>query len=650
MKFDFSGWATKNDLVCADGRIIRQDAFKNQDGEIVPLVWQHQHTDVRNVLGHAMLKNTPDGVRAYLSFNDSESGQEAKERVRHGDIRSLSIFANHLKQRGAEVLHGAIREVSLVIAGANPGARIDEEGFAHSADGADAWMVFTPDIPLEMYHSDDYDEDEYEDDEYESDEEDYEDDEYESDEEDYDEDGDPEYEDDDEDYKDDEYEDDDDELAHSDDDEEIDPKKVYNSMTKEQKTLVHYMVGKALKENDSDEEEDKEVKHNLFENEHEQRNTLSHADQVAVMDLAKKSGSFQDAFAFYCDENELSHDDVAAASGFAQPPTTGNVTELFPEYHTFGPAEPELITSDQGWISKVLAKVHKSPFSRIRTRFVDIRHIDELRAKGYDKGHKKKLTGNFVLAKRETDPQTIFVKNALHKDDITDITDFDYVSYMYKIDKMMLNEELATAILLGDGRDVGDEDKISEEHIRPVWTDDELYTIHADIDFAAAKRELQGTNTGAYFGDNYIHAEAMVNACLYARENYKGTGQPDMYIHPHELNIMLLARDMNGRRIYSSKDEVRAALNVGEIYTVEQFENKTRTEGTGQDAKTKKLLALIVNLADYNVGSTKGGEVSHFTQFDIDYNQQKSLIETRASGALTRIKSAIAIEEDITNF
>ena len=648
MKFDFSGWATKNDIVCADGRIIRENAFQANDGETVPLVWNHQHNNVDNILGHAMLKNTPEGVRAFLSFNDTENGIKAKKAVAHGDVRSLSIFANHLKQRGSEVLHGAIREVSLVVAGANPGARIDEEGFAHSANGADAWMVYIPDVPLEMYHSEEdyedpeYDEEEYED-EPEEDVEDYEDDEYEDDPEDDDED----YEDD----EDEEYEDDDDELAHSEDGgENIDPKKVYNSMNEEQKTLLHYMVGEALKDN-SDEEEDKELKHNVFENEPVATgNTLTHSDEVAIMDLAKKSGSFQDALAFYCEENELKHDDIAPSSGFVQPPTTGNVTELFPEYKTLGGAEPELITSDQGWISTVLTKVHKSPFSRIRTRYVDIRNIDELRAKGYDKGKKKKLTGNFVLVKRETDPQTIYVKNALHKDDITDITDFDYVSYMYKIDKMMLNEELATAILIGDGRDVGDEDKISEEHIRPIWTDDELYTIHADIDFAAAKRELQGTNTGAYFGDNYIHAEAMVNACLYARENYKGSGQPDMYIHPHELNIMLLARDMNGRRIYSSKEELRTALNVGSIHTVEQFENKTRTDGEGQNAKVKKLLALIVNLADYNVGSTKGGEVSHFTQFDIDYNQQKSLIETRVSGALTRIKSAIAIEEDVTNF
>lgn len=641
MKFDFSGWATKNDIVCGDGRIIRQDAFKDNDGEIVPLVWNHQHNDASNVLGHALLKNTTGGVRAYLSFNNTENAQVAKEAVSHGDIRSLSIFANKLKQRGSEVLHGAIREVSLVIAGANPGARIDEEGFAHSADGADAWMVYTPDLPLEMYHSEEDDEDEDEYDDYEDDN-DVEDDD--DDDQDYD-DSDDEYVDD-EDYDDDDDSDDSgDEMAHSDDedDSEIDPKEIYNSMNEKQKELLHYMVGSAL--DDSDEEEEEEVKHNLFENEPKSGNVLCHSDEVAIMDLAKKSGSFRDALEFYCEQNELKHDDIAPASGFVQPPTTGNVSELFPEYHNIGPAEPELITNDQGWISVVLNGVHKSPFSRIRTRQVDIRGIDALRAKGYVKGTKKKLTGNFVLAKRETDPQTIYVKNALHKDDITDITDFDYVAYMYKIDKMMLNEELATAILLGDGRDIGDEDKISEEHIRPVWLDDELYTIHADIDFEAAKEELQGTNTGAYFGENYIHAEAMVNACLYAREKYKGSGQPVMFIHPHELNIMLLARDMNGRRIYNGVNDIATALNVSKIVTVEQFENKTRTV----DNKTKKLLALMLNLSDYSVGSTKGGEVSHFTQFDIDYNQQKSLIETRVSGALIRLWSAIAIEEEVTN-
>lgn len=631
MKFDFCGYATKNDLVCADGRIIRQDAFKNNDGEIVPLVWNHQHSDVKNILGHALLKNVGDGVKAYLSFNDSENGQEAKTRVAHGDIRSLSIFANHLKQRGSEVLHGAIKEVSLVVAGANPGAKILDEGFGHSEDGsADSWMVFMPDVPLELFHSED--EEEYDDEEYE---EEYDDEEYDDED------------DEDEDESEEDGDDEDSEISHS--DTLGNPEKIYNSMTEEQKALTNYLVGRALEHNDSDEEEeDEEMKHNLFEGDAPRKNVLTHSDQEQILELAKKSGSFQDALAFYCEENSIMHadGDPVPASGFVQDTSVaGNITEMFPEYKDARPGDPELITSDQGWITGVLNGVHKLPFSRVRTRQVDIRNIQELRAKGYEKGHKKKLTGNFVLAKRTTDPTTIYVKNALHKDDITDITDFDYVSYMYKIDKMMLNEDLATAILVGDPRGEEDEDRINPEHIRPIWTDDDLYTIHQDIDFEGAKAELQGTDTGAYFGDNYIHAEAMMNACLYSRERYKGSGQPDMYIHPHELNIMLLARDRNGRRIYSSVSELASALNVKTIHTVEQFENRTRIEGEGASAKTKKLLALIVNLSDYSVGSTKGGEISHFTQFDIDYNQQKSLIETRLSGALTRLWSAIAIEE-----
>ncbi len=634
MKFDFCGYATKNDLVCADGRIIRQDAFKNNDGEIVPLVWNHQHSDVKNILGHALLKNVGDGVKAYLSFNDSENGQEAKTRVAHGDIRSLSIFANHLKQRGSEVLHGAIKEVSLVVAGANPGAKILDEGFGHSEDGsADSWMVFMPDVPLELFHSED--EEEYDDEEYE---EEYDDEEYDDDEDDED-----------EDESEEDGDDEDSEISHS--DTLGNPEKIYNSMTEEQKALTNYLVGRALEHNDSDEEEeDEEMKHNLFEGDAPRKNVLTHSDQEQILELAKKSGSFQDALAFYCEENSIMHadGDPVPASGFVQDTTVpGNITEMFPEYKDARPGDPELITSDQGWITGVLNGVHKLPFSRVRTRQVDIRNIQELRAKGYEKGHKKKLTGNFVLAKRTTDPTTIYVKNALHKDDIADITDFDYVSYMYKIDKMMLNEDLATAILIGDPRSEEDEDRINPEHIRPIWTDDDLYTIHTDIDFEGAKSELQGTNTGAYFGDNYIHAEAMVNACLYSRERYKGSGQPDMYIHPHELNIMLLARDRNGRRIYSSVSELASALNVKSIHTVEQFENRTRTVEVEGVNVTKKLLCLIVNLSDYSVGSTKGGEISHFTQFDIDYNQQKSLIETRLSGALTRLWSAIAIEETV---
>ena len=306
------------------------------------------------------------------------------------------------------------------------------------------------------------------------------------------------------------------------------------------------------------------------------------------------------------------------------------------------PGAPELITNDQGWISVVMSKVHKSPISRIRTSQVDIRNIDSLRAKGYEKGKQKKQAGNFKLVRRTTDPQTVYVKNALHRDDIVDITDFDYVQYLYGIDRMMLNEELATAIMLGDGRDDGDEDKIAPEHIRPIWLDDELYTIHVDLDVAAAKAELQGSNTGANFGENYVLAEAMINTVLYAREKYKGTGTPDYFCTPHMLNVMLLARDLNGRRIYSSKAELASALNVGDIITAEQFEGKTRTT---EDNKTKKLLGIIANLNDYSLGATKGGEVTHFTQFDIDFNQEKSLLETRCSGALTRVYSAIAIEE-----
>lgn len=621
MKFDYSGWATKNDLVCSDGRIIRQDAFIENDGEIVPLVWNHQHNDVSNVLGHAMLKNVKGGVRAYLSFNNTENGQIAKEAVGNGDIRSLSIFANKLKQRGAEVLHGAIKEVSLVVAGANPGARIDAESFAHGEDGEDGWFIYTTDLPLEMYHAEEkpaldeftalsHAEEKKEEKE---------------------------------------------EMADEKDTKEKDEegktiKDVFDTLNEEQKTAVYAVIGAALddqSDKDEEDEEEEEVKHNLFEMDAEtsQQNYLTHSDQENIIALSKKSGSFQDAFNYYVEENGfLQHDNIADQTGGFPQTGDGNVTWLFPEYKDVRPGEPELITSDQGWITTVLNKVHKSPFSRIRTRQVDIRNIDALRAKGYVKGDKKALTGNFNLVRRTTDPQTVYVKNALNKDDITDITDFDYVNYLYKIDKMMLNEELATAIMLGDGREEGADYKISEDHIRPIWLDDELYTIHYDLDIAGAKAELNGTNTGANFGENYIYAEAMVNAVLYAREKYKGTGSPDMYIDPHVVNIMLLARDMNGRRIYGSIDELKSALNVNSIVTAEQFAGKTRETA---NHKTKKLLALIVNLQDYSLGSTKGGEVSHYTQFDIDYNQEKSLIETRASGALTRVYSAIAIEEEV---
>ena len=599
-KYDFSGWATRNDLTCADGRVIKKDAFKGQDGATVPLVWMHNHSDPNNVLGFAHLENRDNGVYAYCEFNDTESGQTAKELVKHGDVRSLSIFANQLKQAGHDVVHGIIREVSLVLAGANPGAFIDDV-MAHDDSGETAGVIVGYDEMIMGYleHSDDEKGEKVADENKKK------------------ESGDKTVED------------------------------VFNELTEDQKTVVYAIIGQALEDAAGDDEEDDgeddEMKHNVFETD-ASNNYLSHSDQEDILKLAKSSqvGTFQTALEIFADDNGLQHD--AVSGGFIQS-GEGNVTQLFPEYKEVRPGAPELITSDQGWISTVMNKVHKSPISRIRTSQVDIRNIDALRAKGYTKGKEKKLTGNFKLIRRTTDPQTVYVKNALHRDDIVDITDFDYVSYLYNIDRMMLNEELATAIMLGDGREDGDEAKIAAEHIRPIWTDDDLYTIHVDLDVAGAKTELQGSNTSANFGENYIIAEAMINTVLYAREKYKGTGTPDLFITPHMLNQMLLARDINGRRIYSSKAELATALNVGSINTAEQFEGKTRTTS---DNKTKKLVAIIANLADYSLGATKGGEVTHFTQFDIDFNQEKSLLETRCSGALTRVYSAIAVEEDTT--
>ena len=599
-KFDFSGWATKNNLKCSDGRTILKDAFKNNDGTTVPLVWNHQHNAPEEVLGHALLENRDEGVYAYCTFNDTESGKTAKLLVQHGDVNQLSIYANRLKQNGGNVLHGEIREVSLVLAGANPGAYIDSI-MQHGEESDEEAIIYTGE-DISLFHADNNEKKE-----------------------------DPKM----------------GEEKKTDGEKTV--KEVFDTLNEEQKTVVYAMIGQAIEdaksENDSgntDENKEggnKSMKHNVFDNdERTQDGVISHADQEEILKFAKSSqvGSFQTALQIFSEDNQLQHD--AVSSGFT------NVEPLFPDYKDVRPGAPELLTNDQGWISVVMSKVHKSPISRIRTGQVDIRKIDALRAKGYQKGKQKSLTGNFNLVRRTTDPQTIYVKNALHRDDIIDITDFDYVQYLYNIDRMMLNEELATAIMLGDGREEGDPDKIMPDKIRPIWTDDELYTLHYDLDIAKAKKELQGTGTGASFGENYIYAEALINTVLYAREKYKGTGTPDFYLTPHMLNVMLLARDMNGRRIYSSKAELASALNVGNIITAEQFEGKVRTTS---DMKKKKLLGIIVNLADYSLVSTKGGEVSHFTQFDIDFNQEKSLIETRCSGALTRVYSAIAIEEPV---
>ena len=609
---DFSGWATRNDLVCTDGRVIKRDAFKDCDGMTVPLVWNHQHNDPENVLGHAVLENREEGVYAYCYFNDSENGKNAKHLVQHGDIRSMSIYANRLKEFSKNVTHGNICEVSLVHAPANPGAFIDSV-LAHGDSGEETGLILGYDESFTLYHAGT-----------------------------------------DESEKKEEPKEEEKKTEEKKESEET-VEDVFNTLNEKQKTVVYALIGQALESAGDDKVEKKEeednnsMKHNVFDNEQTtNENVISHADQMEILKLAKSSnvGSFQSALQIYAEENEtLQHDGTTAtASGF----TDATIGYLFPEYKDVRPGAPEIINYDQTWVKAVMNKVHKSPFSRIRTRQVDIRDITALRAKGYVKGKEKSKTGNYALVHRTTDPQTVYVKNALHRDDIMDIEDFDYVKYQYDIDRTMLEEELAMAIMVGDGREIEDPDKISPDHIRPIWTDDDLYTIHTDIDLDTTTSELQGSDTGTYFGENFIYAESIVNAVLYARETYRGSGTPDFFCAPHTLNVMLLARDRNGHRLYKDVAELSRALNVANIYTVEKFANKTRVSGTGASAKTKKLVAMMVNLSDYSLGAAKGGQITHFTQFDIDFNQEKSLIETRSSGALTRVYSAIAIEEDVT--
>ena len=606
-KFDFSGWATKANLKCSDGRIIRQDAFKDNDGQKVPLVWNHKHDDTNQVLGHALLENRDGGVYAYCKFNNTESGNTAKELVKHGDVDKLSIYANQLKQQGPNVIHGNIREVSLVLAGANPGALI-EDVMMHSSDGdyilEDECIIHTGDYfevidENAIEHSS---EDEKKD-----------------------------------------------ELEHAEDktmDENKNKKDgeetvadVIDTMNEKQQTVMYALIAEAMEGNfDDNEDEDEEggnedMKHNVFEKEENNTNVLSHADEATIIDMAKAPsvGSLQHAMEIYADENSLQH-------GIDQ------IEQRFPDYQLTKPGAPELLERDQTWVGVVMNKAHKSPISRIRTRQADARAA-EIRAKGYKKGSQKTLSANLKLLSRTTDPQTIYRKDELHRDDIIDITDFDVVEYQYGIMRRNLEEDIAMAILIGDGREDVDADKISEDNVRSIWHDDELYTIHVDVDINAAKTELQGTDTNKHFGDNYVYAEAIITAALYARERYKGSGNLDFFCTPHLLNVMLLARDLNGRRIYDSKADLAAALNVNAIYTVEQFEGKTRTV---EENKTKKLLGLFVNMADYQIGSTKGGEITRFNQFDIDFNKEKYLLETRLSGALTKVYSAIALEEPVT--
>ena len=430
---------------------------------------------------------------------------------------------------------------------------------------------------------------------------------------------------------------------------------VWDTMTEKQQNAAYAMIAAALedKENpDNDDDENnkggnKAMKHNVFDKGAVQENTfLSHADQVDIINLAKSNsvGSLRTALNIYLEQNRetLEHSGMDVDDALAH--GIDDIEKLFPEFRDVRPGAPERITRDQGWVTSVMSKAYKTPFSRIRTRQMDARS-DQLRARGYKKGTKKEERGNMTLYNRTTDPQTVFVKDKLNRDDIIDITDFDVAAYIYQDMREKLNEEIAIAIMVGDGRVPGAEGKIDESHIRPIWGDDEFFTMHVDVDLKGAKTELQGTNTGANFSENYIYAEAIIRAALYSREKYKGTGQPDFYCTPHLVNIMLLARDMNGRRIYDTVADLAKALNVGEIHTAEQFDGLTRETSNN---KTKELLGMFVNMADYTIGSTKGGEITKFNQFDIDFNQEKYLLETRLSGALTRYRCAIALEMDVT--
>ena len=634
--YDFSGWATRANMKCSDGRTIMKDAFIDNDGTQVPLVWNHQHNDAHNVLGHALLKNMDEGVYAYCKFNNSESGKMGKEMVRNGDVNQLSIFANQLKQQGGNVIHGAIREVSLVLAGANPGAYIDS--IMCHGDGSDEEGIIYTGEDIVLAHSDDENSDE------------------------------------------------DEALAHAGcntnknsegvkkEDKNMDeqkeekkeePKKertvkdVFDTFTDEQKTVVYALIGQALEDagvsddEEDDDEEKKIMKHseggndsmytNVFDRDSAQQvNVLSHADQEEILKMAKAPGmTLKSAIEMYAND----HKDTLA-HGFE----SSEIGRLFPDYKDVYPGAPELLERDHDWVNQVLTKAHKSPVSRVRTKQIDARAA-EIRAKGYSKREKEKtISANMKVLMRTTDPQTIYFRDALHRDDIVDITDFDVVAYQRNVMKRNLEEEVARAALIGDGRQDTDQDKISEDHIRPVWKDADLYTIKASVDVDGMKTKLQGTNTGANFGDEYIKTEAIIAASLNAREKYKAKGVPDFYCTPHLLNTMLLARDLNGRRIYDSADDLAKVLRVNNIYTVEQMEGLSREADPAKSEETGKkfnLLGIFVNMANYQFGSTKGGEITSFEDFDIDFNQYKYLMETRLSGALTDVYAAIALEQPV---
>ena len=596
-KFDFGGWVTRNDLKCSDGRTIRHNAFKDNDGDTVPLVWNHVHTDPMNVVGNVLLENRNEGVYGYGKFNDSMMGNQARELVEHGDVKSLSIYANQLRQNGGDVLHGSIREVSLVLAGANPGAFIDSV-MIHGEYSDDEAIIYTGD-EISLSHSDDDSENDErtvqdvidtmneeqkrvlyylvndalkgEDEEQEDD------------------------------------------IKHSEDtkeetmEEERTVQDVLDEMTEEQRDVVDFLVDSALSEAEEDEEEyyeEEDVKHNVFDNDYE-GSYLEHGmndfEESTIINDAKKYGSLKDSFLAHADEYGIE-----------------NIDWLFPEDHNLNQT-PEFIKRDTTWVSRLMGSIHHTPFSRIKSRFANIT-ADEARAKGYFKGNLKKEEV-FSLLKRSTSPQTIYKKQKLDRDDIVDITDFDVVAWLKTEMRMMLDEEIARAVLVGDGRLASDDDKIGEDHIRPIAKDADLYTIKATVTIGADDDET---------------AKNFIRSAIKSRKTFKGTGSPILFTTQDNLTDMLLLTDEMGRDLYDSKEKLATKMMVSDIVPVEILENQV-------DAQGHPIVGIIVNPADYTIGADKGGAISMFDDFDIDYNQQKYLIETRCSGALTKPYSAIVL-------
>jgi HK97 family phage prohead protease len=580
-RFDFSGWATKANLKCSDGRTIMKDAFKHNDGQTVPLVWNHQHNDPNEVLGHALLENRDEGVYAYCTFNDTESGKTAKLLVQHGDVNALSIYANQLKQKMSNVLHGNIREVSLVLAGANPGASIDSI-IMHGEESDEEAIIYTGE-EITLAHSSNNSTD----------------------------------------AKDSEGTTKEnnkmaDDIKKTDGEETV--ADVFNTLSEKQKTVVYAMIGQALEDagvtDDDDEDYEDEMGHsegdnymkrNVFDNDEQQDDVLSHAAMETIIGDAKRFGSLKESFLAHADEYGIEQIDY-----------------LFPEAKTLN-NPPEFIKRDTGWVSTVMGAVHHTPFSRIKSVFANITE-DEARAKGYIKGNLKKEEV-FSLLKRTTTPTTIYKKQKLDRDDVIDITDFDVVAWLKSEMRIMLDEEIARAILIGDGRLSSSDDKINESNIRPVVSDAELYTIRQKVSVAANATDDD-------------KAKAMIKSAVKARKNYKGSGNPTFFTTEDWLTNALLLEDTQGHRLYKNDSEVAAAMRVSKIVTVPVMEGVKGPEGGD-------LIGIIVNLADYNVGADKGGAVNMFDDFDIDYNQQKYLIETRCSGALIKPYSAIELELDV---